>query len=218
MDDGVRAPGAVLQVDGLRFGYGGNPLWTGWSLDVPAGATLLQGGDGCGKTTLLRVLAGELAPQAGTLVLHGTPLRTAPAAYRAQVFWADPRAPGWDANTPQGWFTHWATRWPRWDAAALEAHVEGFGLAPHRAKPMEQLSTGSRRKVLMAAALASGAPLALVDEPIAGLDRPSIAYLQQALAQVAQVGAAEGRAVVVAHYDALGGVPWTQVVALPELA
>ena len=67
----------------------------------------------------------------------------------------------------------------------------------------------------MAAALASGAALTLIDEPIAGLDRPSIAYLQQALASAAQ-SSAPPSAIVVAHYEALDGVPWQQVLELPD--
>ena len=76
------------------------------------------------------------------------------------------------------------------------------------------LSTGTRRKLLMAAALASGAQLTLIDEPVAGLDRASIRYLCQALADTAQ---APDRALVVAHYEALDGVPWRAVIELPEL-
>ena len=67
------------------------------------------------------------------------------------------------------------------------------------------------RKVLMAGALASGAPLTLIDEPVAGLDKPSIQYLARALTSVA---AQPGRLVVVAHYETLAGVPWGTVVDL----
>ena len=64
----------------------------------------------------------------------------------------------------------------------------------------------------MAAALASQAPLTLIDEPIAGLDKPSIAYLAQALGCSSRGGE---RAVVVAHYATLPGVQWAQVLELP---
>ena len=64
-----------------------------------------------------------------------------------------------------------------------------------------------------AGALASGAALTLIDEPVAGLDKPSVQYLQQALAAVATQ---QDRAVVVAHYDALVGVPWQATIALPD--
>ena len=98
---------------------------------------------------------------------------------------------------------------------AMAELVEGFELAPHLAKPLYMLSTGSKRKVLMAAALASGAPLTLIDEPVAGLDHGSVRYLCQALA--ATSAAQPGRAIVVAHYEALAGVPWRDVIELPKL-
>ena len=63
----------------------------------------------------------------------------------------------------------------------------------------------------MAGALASGAPLTLIDEPVAGLDKPSFQYLARALTSVA---AQPGRLVVVAHYEKLAGVPWGTVVDL----
>lgn len=64
----------------------------------------------------------------------------------------------------------------------------------------------------MAGAFASGAPLTLIDEPVAGLDKPSVAYLTQLLARLASQTT---RIVVVAHHEALADVPWGQVVDLP---
>ena len=67
-----------------------------------------------------------------------------------------------------------------------------------------------KRKVQLAAALASGAPLTLNDEPEAALDWPSIRYLREALAPVA----ATDRVVVVGNYEDIDGVAWRQVIRL----
>lgn len=209
MDDKV----AVLQVHALCFGYPERPLWAHWSATIGPGATLVLGGDGSGKTTLLQLLAGDLLPGAGTLTLAGVALHEDTPAYRQQVFWQDPRSTALDAWGVQQWWDSLAACYPRWDAPALAAHIAGFALQPHLDKALYQLSAGTRRKVLMAAALASGAALTLVDEPVAGLDRASVQYLQQGLTDAA---AQPGRAVVVAHYEALDGVPWAQVIALPD--
>ncbi len=208
----------VLQVQDLGFAYPGRPLLQGLSLQVRPGVSLLQGGDGAGKTTVLRLLAGALAPQAGTLVLRGVPLQTQGEAYREQVYWVEPRAAGLDEITAADWLAQGPARYPRWNDEALARHVDGFGLQAHVHKPMYQLSTGSQRKVLMAAGLASGAALTLLDEPVAGLDKPSIQYLQHALAEEAGKVAAHagGRAIVVAHYEALPGVPWRDIWVLPD--
>lgn len=204
----------LLQVRNLHFSHPHRVLWQDWSANLGAGVTLLRSGDGSGKTTLLRLLAGDLAPQQGTLVLRGVDGAINPDGYRQQVFWQDPRAPALHALSAQQWLATLPARYPAWDASALAAHVQGWSLAAHLEKSLHQLSSGSQRKLLMAAALASGAALTLIDEPIAGLDRPSIDYLQQALARAAQ-SSAQPRAVVVAHYEALDGVPWSAVIDLP---
>ncbi|MFY3383683.1 ABC transporter ATP-binding protein [Paracidovorax sp. MALMAid1276] len=197
----------MLQVQGLRFAYPECAVLQGVSFTSPAGLVLVRGDESSGKTTLLRLLAGELTPQAGHIALQGGAARAG-----GQVFWADPRAGQGDAVAAQAWLDGLLAQYPQWDAAALAAHIDGFALQEHLAKPFYALSTGSKRKVLMAGALASGAALTLIDEPVGGLDKPSIAYLTEALAQVA---AQPGRVVVVAHYEALPGVPWGTVVDLP---
>lgn len=201
----------VLQVEGLCFAYPECRVLDQWSVALPAGLALVRGDESSGKTTLLRLLAGELTAQAGRVMLQGLDLRATPRAGAPQVFWADPRSGDLDKLTARGWLDTLPDRYPLWDAGVLAAHIEGFTLNEHLAKPFFALSTGSRRKVLMAGALACGAPLTLIDEPVGGLDKPSIAYLTRALAQVA---GQPGRVVVVAHYEALPGVPWGTVVDL----
>ena len=66
----------------------------------------------------------------------------------------------------------------------------------------------------MAGALASNAPLTLIDEPVGGLDNPSVRYLAQALASQA---ARSDRLTVVAHYEVLPDVPWGSVLDLERL-
>ncbi|NUN62974.1 MAG: ABC transporter ATP-binding protein, partial [Burkholderiaceae bacterium] len=60
----------VLQVQGLGFSHPQQPVFAGWSARVGPGTTLVQGGESSGKTTLLRLLAGVLAPAQGQLVLN----------------------------------------------------------------------------------------------------------------------------------------------------
>jgi len=205
----------VLQVQGLCFSHPQQTVFTDWAARVGPGATLVQGGESSGKTTLLRLLSGALAPARGQLVLNGSALAEAPQAYRRQVFWMDPRSDAIDPLTVCDWLQSLPAQHPAWDAQALAGHVQGFGLEAHLHKGIYMLSTGSKRKVLMAAALASGAPLTLIDEPVAGLDHGSVRYLCQAIA--AASATQPGRAIVVAHYEPLAGVPWRAVIALPEL-
>lgn len=199
----------ALQMEGVDFSYPGCAVFSDWSAAAPSGLVAVVGDESSGKTSLLRLLAGELTPQAGRLFLDGQPLPLA----GGHCFWADPRQDASeDARTATAWWAQQATTYAGWDAAALVLHTEGFALQSHVDKPFYALSTGTRRKVLMAAALASGARLTLIEEPLAGLDKPSARYLSVALNAVGQNQ--PDRTVLVAHYDALAGVHWAGVLSL----
>ena len=207
-----------LQVRDLGFAYAGQPpLAAGWTAAVGDGVTLLFGDTGSGKTTLLRVLAGALACT-GELSVAGIRLDRDAAAYRRAVFWHDPAAGSEadararDALTPRAHAAALRAAHPTFDAAAWQQHAEAFSLGPHWQKPLHQLSTGSKRKVWLAAALASGCPLTLLDEPGAALDAASVACLMRALAALAQQ---PGRAVLVASSERWAGVPLAGVIELP---
>lgn len=210
------APPTILQVDGLRFEYPQRPLFTQFSVRIPPGVTLVCGGDGSGKTTLLRLLAGELQAQAGTLQINGVQLSDQPRAYQQQVFWIDPRSMAFEQITPLQCFAGLRHRYPGFpaaDAPLMHELISGLALAPHRDKPLYMLSTGSKRKVWLAAAFATGAAVTLLDDPFAALDKPSITFVLQHLAVAATHPT---RACVVAHYEALGQVPLASVIELGD--
>lgn len=200
----------ILQANQLCYGYPQHALFTNLSLQVPAGVSLLRGGDGRGKTTLLRLLAGDVTPDAGDLQIKGADLRTAPALYRQQVYWVEPRSSAFDPVSPTDYFALLRGQYPLWDATALDALTRGLSLAEHLHKPMYMLSTGSKRKVWLAAAFASGAALVLLDDPFAALDKPSIAFVMQQLRSLAQQ---QVQACVVAHYAALADAQGTLPLA-----
>ncbi len=188
-----------MQVDNLHFGYPQHPLFVGWTLHAPAGVSLVRGGDGAGKTTLLRLLTGELAAQAGDLQVNQVRLKDQPSAYRQQVFWVEPRSTSFDHLSPTDYFASLHATYPQFDYPAVSALANGLSLSEHLHKPMYMLSTGSKRKVWLAAAFASGAALALLDDPFAALDKPSITYVKQLLQEAS---AQTARAYLVTTYDA----------------
>ncbi len=201
----------VLQAEGLCFGYPQRELFNGLCVRIPPGVTLVRGGDGVGKTTLLRLLAGVVPPRAGALWINGVALSAQPAGFRQQVFWADPRSDVHDLLTPAHWFKTLPRRFPAFDGQVLDALVDGFGLTPHVDKPLYMLSTGSKRKVWLAAGFASGATLTLLDEPFAALDKASIDLVLDCLHEAA---GHPSRAWVVAGYEAPGDVPLAGVIDL----
>lgn len=204
---------AILEAKDLGFRYSGHALFSNWSASLPPGVSLVLGGDGRGKTTLLRLLAGELAAKAGELSIKGIKLKTQLKDYRQQVFWTEPRTDAFDQMTPMQFFDSQRSTHAGFDSDVLNECVDGLALAPELNKQIFMLSTGSKRKVWLAAAFASGAALTLLDMPFAALDKASIAYV---LSQLEEAATHPSRAFVVADYVAPAGVPLAGTIDLGD--
>lgn len=233
MNDEVTPAPVLVRANGLRFGYPGLEVAGQVSHAWPAGLCLLEGDEGSGKSSWLKVLARPLEPrdgsdgprvQAGSLEYALADAAPPPAH---ELFWQDPRAELGAAQREQvvaDWAAQRAARYPRWSQPDFLGHVQSLGLQPHWHKPLLALSTGSLRKLWLAAAWASGAALTLIDEPLAALDKPSGRHVQQALAafawrhQAGPVAAGRGqpRCIIVAHWDRMQGVGWDDVMHLPS--
>lgn len=201
----------VLRLEGLHFGFAGHGLFNGLDASIPPGVTWVGGDESTGKTTLLRVLAGELSPKKGVLHVNGIALAEQPQAYRSQVFWVDPRTQAFDALTPRTYWHGARRQFPALSEGLLADLVDGFALAPHQEKSLYMLSTGTRRKVFLAAAFACGATVTLLDEPFAALDKASIARVLELLQEAAMH---TSRTWVVADYVAPHGIKLAATVAL----
>lgn len=202
----------ILQLQDIGFAYPAqSAIASGWTASIGAGVTLLHGDTGAGKSALLQVIAGVL-PASGRLTVAGTRLDASPEAYRRQVFFVDPATDRFDQLTARECTRQLTEGDSGFDPAAWQALVDGFSLEPHLDKKLFMLSTGSRRKVWMAAGLASGRPLVLLDEPTAGLDAGSTRCLWRALTDVAGQGR---RAVLVASAALIDTVPLAATIALP---
>lgn len=191
----------ILSLTRVACARGGRLLFAGVSLDLaPGEAVIVIGPNGIGKSSLLRVVAGLLAPFDGTVV------RSAPMALMTDDLALDAERPLIDA------LTFWA-RLDR-DATARErvaAAIETVGLSPIAGVPVRLLSTGQRRRAALARVLASQAPLWLLDEPGNGLDSLGLAMLEQVIAR----HRAGGGAVVLTTHQPLS-VPGARTLALDE--
>jgi ABC-type multidrug transport system ATPase subunit len=207
-------PHVVLRADGLGFGYAKQAvLLKDFSLKLPPGVTWLGGDESTGKTTLLRLLAGELATHGGSLHLNGVSLTDQAKTYRSQVFWVDPRTQAFDALTPQAYWDGVRQQYSVFADDLLSDFTEAFALDAHLSKSLYMLSTGTKRKVFLAAAFASGATVTLLDEPFAALDRASIDAVLELLHEAA---VHPSRAWVVADYVAPRGVALAATVHLGD--
>ncbi|MES2251484.1 MAG: ATP-binding cassette domain-containing protein [Pseudomonadota bacterium] len=204
---------SLLEIQNLRFAYPDQPaLADRWSTAIGEGVTLLYGDTGSGKSTLLRVLAGQQPASAGQLRAAGVALDAQPEAYRRQVFFCEPASEAFDQLSVQACTALLGEGDAGFDKAEWQRLVDAFSLAPHLEKQMFMLSTGSRRKVGLAAALASGRPVVLLDDPVGALDARSIHGLWQAIERrMAQ----PGRAVVVASSERITEVPLAACIELP---
>ena len=187
---------ARLRLDDVACVRGERRLFAGLSLTLGAGeAAVVTGPNGVGKSSLIRIAAGLLAPSAGRVEAQGGVALMAEAAAldaelplaRALAFWA-----GIDGAADRV-------------AAALDA----VALTPMADAPVRWLSTGQRKRATLARVIASGAGVWLLDEPANGLDTASVAMLE---ALVAQHRAAGGVALVATHVPL--GLPGAQALAL----
>lgn len=167
-------PTVVLQAQGLGFQRHGIRVRSDPSFRVGPGLTWVHGGERRGKSSLLHPMAGLRAPTAGTLSRDA-----------ASLSFEDPAEPAQGATGAQAWLDARRARHAGCDRAQERRLVAAFGLAGHMAKPQSMRSTGSRRKVGLVGAGASGAAPTLVDAPCAALDAPSLRVPAALFAQAA---------------------------------
>ena len=191
----------VLQVEGLSFSYPGRHVFTGWSHGFATGLSWVRGSNGSGKSTLLKLLVGALTPLTGRLAIRGIEQASAPLDYRREVFWCGPGAFAFDHLRPLEVFAFLRSLYPRFDAAGAAALSVALGLTPFMGKRLSELSTGTQRKVWLAAALHAGTAVVLLDEPLAALDQASLGTMRARLADCAEE---TQTAWIVVSHEALG--------------
>jgi ABC-type multidrug transport system ATPase subunit len=194
----------LLHTQDLSGGPGSQAVVQNLTCSWSAGLHWVCGDESCGKTTLLRLLAGDLQP------LGGRVQRPTGA-----VFWADLKGLELDHVTVQACWEQLQTLCPQWDHALQQDLSEALDMERHRHKQLHMLSTGSRRKVMLIAALASGATITLLDQPFASLDTASIRLLKDFLREAAEQPA---RAWIVADYEAPDDLPLASVLNLSARA
>ncbi len=169
-----------LSIEGIARSYGKRPVFRDVWFGVDRGEFVaLIGHSGCGKTTILNILAGLEAPDSGTIVMDGHEV-SGPALDRAVIFQSHALLPWLTALGNVAFAVRSRHRtWPRAkveDHAAQVLNLVGLSEAAGR-KPAE-LSGGMKQRVGIARALAIEPQLLLMDEPFSALDALTRGTLQ----------------------------------------
>ena len=173
-------PEPVIELQGVDFAYGREPVLSGVNLSVSAGDFVaLLGPNGGGKTTLVRICLGLLKPDSGSVKIlgrdasHGLGSVLGRVGYVPQEIKTNQDFPitAWDLVLT-GRLTPGARRrgWSKEDRAAAQKALERVGLWSRRNWRLGGLSGGQRQRVMIARALACGPELLFLDEPTASVD------------------------------------------------
>lgn len=180
--------GHALSARGLAYAYAGAaPVFADVAIDIRHREIVcLLGGSGCGKSSLLRVLARLEAPTAGEIRFLGEVL-TAPHPRAALVFQQASLLPWLDAAGNVGFgldFDHQPAL-SRSERAERVGHaLSAVGLAGHAHRYPAQLSGGMAQRVALARALARQPQLLFADEPFSALDAITRAEMQDLLVEL----------------------------------
>ena len=190
----------ALSAAGVRRSFGSVHAVVDATLEVaPGTVTALIGPNGCGKTTLMLMLAGLLLPDAGEISVAGADPRTDSAAVRAAIGWMPDQLGSWDNLTCLQTLTLVGRAYRLPKAQARERGIgllETVHLSEFADRPARVLSRGQKQRLSLARSLMNDPKVLMLDEPANGLDPRSRVELRQ----LVRGFAAEGRAVLISSH------------------
>lgn len=197
----------AVAVERVWMAYRGRDVLRDVSLSIETGERVaLIGPNGAGKSSLLRVIAGTVIPRAGSVHLGGAPVgeldrlaiarRLAVVPQQATL----PFAARVEEVVALGRLPHeHPLRGPRpVDRAAVAGAIERVGLGHLLGRDARELSLGERQLVLLALAVAQGAPLLVLDEPTVHLD---LRHQVDAMELLADLNSRDGTTILAVLHD-----------------
>jgi heme exporter protein A len=204
-------PALVLEAHGLCCVRGERELFSDLNLRISAGNCLhVRGENGVGKTSLLRLLTGLSKPESGEVLWGNQSIALDPIAYHRELLFLGHR----DALKEDLTALENIQMYAALDDVALPqekalAALWRFGLRGRENLPVNCLSAGQKRRVLMARMLTRQARLWILDEPFNALDTQAIQEMQNLIVEHLSVG---GLVVLTSHQEV--SIPNVQVLEL----
>ena len=175
----------MLKVDHISFSYGSRKVLNDVTFDVAPGEIVaVTGANGAGKTTLMKLLACRLMQDVGHVNLHGIDPMKRPVKYRRAIGYLAENCPLYDEMTVEEYLTYRVRlkgeRTLRVRRRVSEA-LATCGLTEMIRTRIQRMSHGFRKRVGLADALSTHPKLLLLDDLLAGLDRPQRAKCAETL-------------------------------------
>jgi manganese/iron transport system ATP-binding protein/manganese/zinc/iron transport system ATP- binding protein len=198
----------AVAAEALAAGYGGEPVLRDVTFAAEPGRTVcVLGPNGGGKTTLFRVLVGEIGASAGRVELRRRPAYVAQSERTRLDFPVSALDVAMMGTLAVGRW--WLPPRPR-DRQAARAALDRVGLAARANVLFGELSGGERQRALLARALVQDAPVLLLDEPLSGIDPVSAERVGRLIAELR----AEGRTLLVSTHDVESAREFDHVLCL----
>jgi len=207
----------MLEGRNLHVRLGDRAVLRGVSCTFQTGWTAVVGPNGAGKSTLLRALAGLVWPSAGEVLIDGSPMRgIAPRRRAERVAWLAQQGDisgelSARETVALGRLAHLGLFTPASaaDDKAIEEAMRNTGCSEWAHLPLAVLSGGERQRVLLARALATQAPVLLLDEPTTHLDPPHQVAIARLLQQLGT-----SRTIISVQHDLLLALQADRVLVL----
>lgn len=193
----------AVEVNDLTVAYQDKPVLWDIDLEVPRGKLMgIIGPNGAGKSTLIKAVLGLVRPAAGSVLIHGRPLRearrlTAYVPQRGSVDWDFPTSVLDVVMMGRYGALGWLRRPGKRERELAMNALEQTGMQEFAARQISQLSGGQQQRVFLARALVQDAQVYFMDEPFQGVD----ARTERAIITVLQNLRGANRTVLVVHHD-----------------
>ena len=190
----------MLELINLDCVRGGRPLFRNLNVSVPDGTLLqVEGANGSGKTSMLRIVCGLMSPENGEVRWNGANIKSLGEEYSGTLAYLGHRNGIKEELTPlENLKISNSVAGNKLKTDAAQAALKLLGLESRQNLPVRYLSEGQRRRAALARIITGDAKLWVLDEVLAALDTAAVGVVRTVLEQHLAEG---GTAIVATHHD-----------------